>query len=166
MKIKNEFYLFANWREGGAGIENEFHEIVKETLKFGECFKVKINGEWFDAHMATDKNDNWYVSGVPSPYDYKPIGLEVKFDDIRVMSKLMHRKYFLCYNDNNGRMAIKNNFNEYLNDGLSCGYCFKVKIDNAWEDTRIELGLGDKWYLVNIPDQYQDNLAGLEVKIN
>jgi Domain of unknown function (DUF5348) len=66
----------------------------------------------------------------------------------------------LIYDDECGRMDIRFSLNDYY-EGLHCGTCFEVMIDNRWFPTRTPMG-GD-WYLVGIKTA---SIVGLRVRIS
>lgn len=51
---------------------------------------------------------------------------------------------------------------EHFSDGLHCGESFEVLIDGKWMQTRIEMNIKQKWYLVGIKCE---DLTGIVVRL-
>ena len=59
----------------------------------------------------------------------------------------------LGYNAENGRYGIIDG-DFWENDGLHCGECLEILVEDEWVSTRMELAWeedGQKWYLVGTP---------------
>lgn len=53
----------------------------------------------------------------------------------------------LGYNSENDRYGILS-MDLWEDDGLHCGECFEVLIDDKWVEDRIEMNRNGEWYLV------------------
>lgn len=53
----------------------------------------------------------------------------------------------LGYNNENDRYGILN-MDLWEDNGLHCGECFEVLIDDEWVEDRIEMDRNGEWYLV------------------
>ncbi|MBC2460395.1 DUF5348 domain-containing protein [Clostridium beijerinckii] len=69
---------------------------------------------------------------------------------------------WLGYNSNNDRMGILDNMDLWADDGLHCGECFEVFLNDEWKAERLELGNGE-WYLV-YSKLSGEQLEGLKVR--
>lgn len=65
----------------------------------------------------------------------------------------------LFYDAKSGRYDIRFGMDFYY-EGLLCGECFDVKVEDTWVPVRIEMD--DEWYLVGLPNV---RLDGLTVRI-
>ncbi len=65
----------------------------------------------------------------------------------------------LFYDAESGRYDIRFGMDSYY-EGLHCGECFDVKVEDTWVPVRIEMD--DEWYLVGLPNV---RLDGLTVRI-
>lgn len=69
---------------------------------------------------------------------------------------------WLSYNSDNDRMGILDKMDLWADDGLHCGECFEVFLNDEWVADRLELSQG-KWYLVYL--KLKDNeLEGLKIR--
>ena len=66
----------------------------------------------------------------------------------------------LGYNSSNDRYGILA-MDLWVDDGLHCGECLEVYVDDEWVQDRLEMG--DTWYLVNSKLKGND-LEGLRVR--
>ena len=64
------------------------------------------------------------------------------------------KKGTLQYDRESGRFDI------HFDDGLHCGECLDVRLNEVWVPTRIEMS--EDWYLVGLPEL---RLEGLTVQI-
>lgn len=69
---------------------------------------------------------------------------------------------WLSYNCENERMGILDKMDLWDDDGLHCGECFEVLINDEWIADRIELS-GGEWYLV-YSKLKGNQLEGLKVR--
>ena len=66
------------------------------------------------------------------------------------MAKKTYIEGRLGYNHENDRYGLLvRDLWEY--DGFHCGECLEVKVDGKWVQTRMEMDIEHKWYLVGIP---------------
>ena len=70
----------------------------------------------------------------------------------------------LYYNEETKRYGIINNMDLWENNGLHCGQCLRIKINNEWIADRLEMTPKGEWYLVNTKLKDHE-LEGLEIKI-
>lgn len=72
-------------------------------------------------------------------------------------------KGILGYNYENDRYGILNNLDLWENEGLHCGACLEVLVDDKWIETSIEKYRGE-WYLVGT-NLKGDDLEYLKVRM-
>lgn len=68
----------------------------------------------------------------------------------------------LGYNDSNDRYGLLVS-DLWENNGFHCGDGLQVLVDGEWLDTRMEMGLDGKWYLVDTP--YYGDLECVRARI-
>ncbi len=68
----------------------------------------------------------------------------------------------LGYNSENNRYRLLIS-DLWEHDGFHCGEGLQVKIDDKWIDTRMEMGIDGKWYLVEMP--YYGDLEHIQARI-
>lgn len=72
----------------------------------------------------------------------------------------------LHYNYENDRFGIWDDISgEWENCGLHCGEYLQVKVDDLWQETRIEYGDCKGWYLVGVGLSGYSDLHGLPVRM-
>ena len=69
----------------------------------------------------------------------------------------------LGYNPNNERYGLLVS-DLWEDTGFYCGECLEVEVDGKWVQTRMEMGLDKKWYLVDTP--YYGDLEYVRARIN
>ncbi len=78
---------------------------------------------------------------------------------MRKQNKLQGR---LGFNTDNGRYGLLSS-DLWINCGFHCGDRLEVKMNDRWEETRIEMTAGQEWYLVGTP--YCGNLEFVRARI-
>lgn len=68
----------------------------------------------------------------------------------------------LGYNSRNERYGLLIS-DLWENEGFNCGDCMEVVIDGKWVQTRIEMSIDGKWYLVDTP--YYDDLEYVRARV-
>lgn len=68
----------------------------------------------------------------------------------------------LVYDRKAERYDIRLGFDDYLG-GISCGYCFEIKVGSRWIQTRMEMS--DDWYLVGVKGSKGRDLTGLLARV-
>lgn len=69
----------------------------------------------------------------------------------------------LGYNQANGRYGLLVS-DLWEDSGFHCGEHLEVMVDDKWQETRMEMGLDRKWYLVDTP--YYGDLEYVRARIN
>lgn len=69
----------------------------------------------------------------------------------------------LRYNCENDRFGILN-MDLWINDGLHCGECLEVLINNRWHKDRLEMNRKGNWCLIKSGLEGNE-LEGLQVKL-
>jgi hypothetical protein len=57
------------------------------------------------------------------------------------------------------RMTITDREDEEDNIELHCGDCFEIEVDGTWHSVRIEHSSGVGWYLIGLPNHFQNRAA-------
>lgn len=68
----------------------------------------------------------------------------------------------LGYNEENGRYGLLVT-DLWEDTGFYCGECLEVLVDDKWVETRMEMGIDRKWYLVDTP--YYGDLEFVRARI-
>lgn len=70
---------------------------------------------------------------------------------------------YLSYNYDNNRISVIDRMDLFISDGLHCGECFEVFINDEWKADRLEMTWDKNWYLV-YSKLKGNQLEGLKVR--